>query len=130
MNHPSIREPAVGPADRQTTGRVPERSARPLTRRHLAPAEDEAGATCSPHNKDGNSPMGHTETPRTGPRGLTVSARTGDVSRRRRFADPARLAWYAQYRARRFARRFGAPRAAHEPAATDKAAPQQKTTGL
>ena len=30
----------------------------------------------------------------------------GDVSRRRRFADPARLRWYAYHRAVRFARRM------------------------
>ena len=30
----------------------------------------------------------------------------GDVSRRRRLADPARRRWYAQYRAVRFARRM------------------------
>jgi hypothetical protein len=35
-----------------------------------------------------------------------VSKRIGDTSRRRRFADPARQAWYALHRARRFARRF------------------------
>ncbi len=31
--------------------------------------------------------------------------RIGDVSRKRRFADPVRQQWYAQHRARRFARR-------------------------
>jgi hypothetical protein len=41
-----------------------------------------------------------------------MSARSGDVSRRRRLVDPARMAWYALHRARRFARRFGGPRAA------------------
>jgi hypothetical protein len=30
----------------------------------------------------------------------------GDVSRRRRFADPARLRWYAYHRAVRFSRRM------------------------
>ena len=30
----------------------------------------------------------------------------GDVSRPRRFADPARLRWYAYHRAVRFARRM------------------------
>jgi hypothetical protein len=30
----------------------------------------------------------------------------GDVSRRRRLADPVRLRWYAQYRTLRFARRM------------------------
>ena len=30
----------------------------------------------------------------------------GDVSRQRRFADPARLRWYAQHRALRFALRM------------------------
>jgi hypothetical protein len=30
----------------------------------------------------------------------------GDVSRRRRFADPARQRWYAQYRCLRFSRRM------------------------
>jgi len=30
----------------------------------------------------------------------------GDVSRRRRFADPVRLRWYARHRAVRFARRM------------------------
>jgi hypothetical protein len=30
----------------------------------------------------------------------------GDVSRRRRFTDPARQRWYAHYRAVRFARRL------------------------
>jgi hypothetical protein len=33
--------------------------------------------------------------------------RIGDVSRPRRFADPARLRWYAHHRAVRFARRMG-----------------------
>jgi len=33
--------------------------------------------------------------------------RIGDVSRLRRFADPARLRWYAHHRAVRFARRMG-----------------------
>ncbi len=35
----------------------------------------------------------------------------GDVSRRRRFADPARMRWYAHYRCVRFSRRMlrGAP---------------------
>jgi hypothetical protein len=32
--------------------------------------------------------------------------KVGDVSRRRRFADPVRLRWYALHRARRFARRM------------------------
>ena len=32
--------------------------------------------------------------------------RIGDVSRRRRFADPARMRWYAHYRCVRFARRM------------------------
>lgn len=32
--------------------------------------------------------------------------KTGDVSRPRRFADPARLRWYAYHRAVRFARRM------------------------
>lgn len=37
--------------------------------------------------------------------------RIGDVSRRRRFADPARMRWYAHYRCVRFSRRMlhGAP---------------------
>ena len=34
--------------------------------------------------------------------------KTGDVSRRRRFADPARMRWYAHYRAVRFSRRLTA----------------------
>jgi len=33
--------------------------------------------------------------------------RIGDCTRRRRFADRARRAWYAHHRAVRFARRFG-----------------------
>jgi hypothetical protein len=32
--------------------------------------------------------------------------RIGDVSRRRRFADPARMRWYAHYRCVRFSRRM------------------------
>jgi hypothetical protein len=32
--------------------------------------------------------------------------KTGDVSRSRRLADPARRQWYARYRAVRFARRM------------------------
>ena len=32
--------------------------------------------------------------------------RIGDVSRRRRFADPARRRWYAYHRAVRFSRRM------------------------
>jgi hypothetical protein len=32
--------------------------------------------------------------------------KTGDVSRRRRLADPARMRWYAHYRAVRFSRRM------------------------
>ena len=37
--------------------------------------------------------------------------RIGDVSRRRRFADPVRMRWYAHYRCVRFSRRMmcGAP---------------------
>jgi len=35
-----------------------------------------------------------------------MSIRIGDTSRRRRFADPARQAWYAFHRAWRFARRM------------------------
>ena len=31
--------------------------------------------------------------------------KVGDVSRRRRFADPVRMRWYAHYRAVRFSRR-------------------------
>ena len=35
--------------------------------------------------------------------------KVGDVSRRRRLADPVRLRWYARHRALRFSRRlFGA----------------------
>jgi hypothetical protein len=32
--------------------------------------------------------------------------RIGDVSRRRRLADPARMRWYAHYRSVRFSRRM------------------------
>lgn len=41
----------------------------------------------------------------------------GDVSRRRRFADPARQRWYAHYRCLRFSRRMmrGLPVPAAEP---------------
>jgi hypothetical protein len=35
--------------------------------------------------------------------------RIGDVSRQRRFADPARQRWYAYYRAVRFALRMWRP---------------------
>jgi hypothetical protein len=39
-----------------------------------------------------------------------MSKRTGDTSRRRRVADPARLAFYSNFRALRFSRRmFGGP---------------------
>jgi hypothetical protein len=34
-----------------------------------------------------------------------MSKRVGDVSRKRRLASPARIAWYASRRAARFARR-------------------------
>jgi hypothetical protein len=37
--------------------------------------------------------------------------KVGDVSRRRRLVDPVRLRWYAQHRARRFARRMTQVRA-------------------
>ena len=36
-----------------------------------------------------------------------MSKKIGDVSRRRRLADPPRVAYYAWHRSRRFARRFG-----------------------
>ena len=36
--------------------------------------------------------------------------KTGDVSRQRRLADPARQRWYARHRCVRFARRMNAPR--------------------
>jgi hypothetical protein len=42
-------------------------------------------------------------------RETTMSKRIGDVSRRRRFDDPARSKWYAHWRSIRFARRFGWP---------------------
>ena len=35
-----------------------------------------------------------------------MKIKIGDVSRRRRLADPARQRWYAHYRAVRFARRM------------------------
>jgi hypothetical protein len=35
-----------------------------------------------------------------------MKIKVGDVSRRRRLADPARQRWYAHYRAVRFARRM------------------------
>jgi hypothetical protein len=35
-----------------------------------------------------------------------MSKRIGDVSRRRRLADPVRVRWYARHRASRWARRF------------------------
>src|SRR5262249_37215465 len=38
--------------------------------------------------------------------GKEASMKVGDVSRRRRLADPVRLRWYAKYRALRFARRM------------------------
>lgn len=38
---------------------------------------------------------------------LAIARGGGNGSRRRRFADPVRAAYYASYRSRRFARRFG-----------------------
>lgn len=42
----------------------------------------------------------------------------GDVSRRRRLADPARLRWYAYHRAVRFSRRMLQPEGKASPCLT------------
>jgi hypothetical protein len=45
-----------------------------------------------------------------------ANMKTGDVSRRRRVADPARQRWYALHRCARFARRMGCLAATLAPA--------------